>query len=58
MDILDVLDALGRCAALGTLVEVDKLLGLGGFVKFGLVGVLCICGKKCNFVGYLRWYYS
>ena len=21
-------------------------------------GVLCICGKKCNFVGYLRWYYS
>ena len=40
------------------LVEVDKLLGLGGFEMFGLVGVLCICGKKCNFVGYLRWYYS
>ena len=40
VDIIDVLDALGRCAALGTLVEVDKLLGLGGFVKviFNWVG--------------------
>ena len=40
VDILDILDALGRCAALETLVEVDKLLGLGGFVKviFNWVG--------------------